>query len=342
MQANINRTYIWLDAENNIRWKSKIESPSVKITPWSFDGSSTGQSQTNFSDLILEPVAVFTKNINNQFLQEQIVVCEIDTFNMASKEIEFYSANYRSKLLDLTEQNPDWLISIEQEYFLFDIKNSNDYNDPSYQTSLQKYPGEYYCGKNYENKILGYIVKTHQIECLQFGINYGGLNKEVAPYQWEFQISPGDPVKTSDHLIVARFLLERIAEENGMRVCIHPKPFLGNIINGSGAHINFSNDSMRNGLTTADMEKITKKLSKTHHEAINGEVYGKDNNQRLTGHNETSNPSEISCGVANRTCSIRMPLNVFINGKGYLEDRRPGANINPYQALFFLINSLTC
>ena len=60
-------------------------------------------------------------------------------------------------------------------------------------------------------------------------------------------------------------------------------------------------------------------------------VYGEDNELRLTGRHETGHIGEFSAGVANRGASIRIPRTVAAQGKGYLEDRRPASNIDPYR-----------
>ena len=39
---------------------------------------------------------------------------------------------------------------------------------------------------------------------------------------------------------------------------------------------------------------------------------------------------KFSFGVANRGCSVRIPRTTEQSGKGYYEDRRPAANIDPY------------
>jgi glutamine synthetase len=60
-------------------------------------------------------------------------------------------------------------------------------------------------------------------------------------------------------------------------------------------------------------------------------VYGDDNQKRLTGHHETSSCDTFSFGVANRAASIRIPTSTAnAQGKGYIEDRRPASNIDPY------------
>ncbi|HVN93100.1 MAG TPA: hypothetical protein VMT38_05365, partial [Terracidiphilus sp.] len=61
-------------------------------------------------------------------------------------------------------------------------------------------------------------------------------------------------------------------------------------------------------------------------------VYGPDNDQRLTGKHETASIHQFSYGLSDRGASIRLPVNFIKNGyKGYLEDRRPNSEADPYQ-----------
>jgi len=77
------------------------------------------------------------------------------------------------------------------------------------------------------------------------------------------------------------------------------------------------------------IEEMIKKLEKRHMQHI--EVYGSDNDLRLTGRHETGHIGSFSSGVADRGSSIRIPKSVAVEGKGYFEDRRPASNIDPYQ-----------
>jgi len=80
------------------------------------------------------------------------------------------------------------------------------------------------------------------------------------------------------------------------------------------------------------IETAIEKLGKVHAEHI--KAYdphgGKDNERRLTGHHETSSIHDFSAGVANRGASIRIPRGVAEDKEGYLEDRRPSSNADPY------------
>ena len=66
-----------------------------------------------------------------------------------------------------------------------------------------------------------------------------------------------------------------------------------------------------------------------------------DNERRLTGAHETSSIHDFSAGVANRGCSIRIPREVAEQGYGYLEDRRPSSNCDPY-SVSVVLSDLEC
>ena len=69
--------------------------------------------------------------------------------------------------------------------------------------------------------------------------------------------------------------------------------------------------------------------------------YGDDIELRLTGDHETCSYREFKWGVADRTASIRIPRQVAAEGCGYLEDRRPNANCDPYVVAKLMIET-TC
>jgi len=127
---------------------------------------------------------------------------------------------------------------------------------------------------------------------------------------------------------MSRYLLQRVAEDFNVSISFAPKLFSD--WNGSGCHTNYSTKTMREGTQGMPyIHAIMEKFAAKHADHI--ELYGDDNNKRLTGHHETSSVDKFSFGTGNRAASIRIPTSTAAaNGKGYIEDRRPASNIDPY------------
>ena len=67
-----------------------------------------------------------------------------------------------------------------------------------------------------------------------------------------------------------------------------------------------------------------------------------DNDMRLTGLHETAPWIMFSYGVADRGASIRVPHSFVNNGyKGYLEDRRPNSQGDPYQIASRILKTIS-
>lgn len=333
-------TYIWIDGSGeNLRSKTMTLDFDPKdpneLPWWNFDGSSTGQAEGSNSDVYLKPVAIF----RDPFLlsNNKLVMCETYKYNKTPTE-----TNKRKSCVEAMEKakNDKPWFGIEQEYTLLDRDNwpfgwPKPFGYPEPQ-------GPYYCSVG-ANKSYGRdIVEAHYKACLYAGVKICGTNAEVMPAQWEFQVGPLEGVDAGDHLWIARYILHRVAEEFGIVVTFDPKPISGNW-NGAGCHTNYSTIKMREPNGLVHIEEAIKKLGKHHirHLRCYDPKDGKDNERRLTGHHETSSLTQFSAGIANRGCSIRIPRSVGENKCGYLEDRRPASNCDPYMVTDLLVRT-TC
>merc|ERR1712151_1087805 len=187
--------------------------------------------------------------------------------------------------------------------------------------------GPYYCGAGNGQAIGRPVADEHYMKCLQAGVKIAGINAEVMPGQWEYQIGPCVGIESGDHMWLSRYLMLRICEMYGVNVTFDPKPMSGDW-NGAGCHTNSSTEPMRLPGGYKEIIKAIEKLGAKHLEHI--KLYGEGNERRLTGAHETAPIDKFSYGVANRGASIRIPRAAEKEQKGYFEDRRPASNMDPY------------
>jgi glutamine synthetase len=331
--------YVWLDGfeVKNLRMKSRYYNNyeiNIKNLPsWGFDGSSTKQAEGNNSDCILKPVKVY-KNPVDELGMSYIVLCEV-----MNPDDTPHESNTRAKLVHMLEQQNidknDLLFGIEQEYVIFDAATNRPCGWPT--DGFPSPQGRYYCGVGGDVVRQRTLIDIHGEMCVRAGISIEGTNAEVMLSQWEYQIGICNAMDVCDDLWIARFILERLAEEQGLYIKLDPKPIEGDW-NGSGAHINFSSEFMRTNANIEDINMICQIIGNYKDEML--PFYGKYNNQRLTGFHETAHINDYSWGVSDRSASIRIPMTTANNGRGHLEDRRPAANIDPYEAICALAKTI--
>ena len=339
-------TYIWIDGAvptRKLRCKTRIlqlpkgDAQLSDFPDWGFDGSSTNQADGRDSDLILKPVAFFNDPILST--GNYLVLCEVFITDERP-----HPTNTRAKLRHLIQQcqkEQDPWIGFEQEYTLFKKRTPLGWPEGGYPAPQ----GPFYCGVGADEVFGRDLAQDHTDACIDAGIMLFGTNAEVMPGQWEFQVGyreidgeSADPLTVSDHLWIARWLLYRIGEEYNISATLENKPVKGDW-NGAGKHTNFSTKSMRNKSTgEAAINQAISQLKNNHAKHI--KVYGAGLEERLTGLHETSNITDFSSGAGDRGASIRIPKSVANDGYGYLEDRRPGANADPYEVSSVLLETI--
>lgn len=323
--SKIKLEYIWLDGYTptaNLRSKTKVEEHEnfqgtlEELDNWSFDGSSTQQAEGGSSDCLLKPVAIYPDpaRVNGYLVMTEVLNADGTP----------HESNARATIDD--DDNDFWF-GFEQEYFIMDVNTQLPLGFP-----IGGYPGPqgmYYCSVGGKNTWGRDLVEEHANLCIDAGLNFEGINQEVAAGQWEFQLFAIGAKKAGDEIWIARYLLDRLTEQYGYYIDYHPKPVKGDW-NGSGMHANFSNTTLRTCGEEATYNKICEAFRPVVKEHI--AVYGEFNEQRLTGLHETASIHDFSYGVSDRGASIRIPIITVQKGwKGWLEDRRPASNGDPYK-----------
>jgi glutamine synthetase len=355
--------YIWIDGRGNLRSKCRTVYPDFNLEEykhfivaenWNYDGSSTYQASTEDSEIVLMPVAHYA----NPFFKSGrsfLILC--DTYRQYNSDSDDGSyvptdTNFRCAALHAFSNRPElkpWF-GIEQEYFMTRISGTRISGTRISGTPLAFFgsgaepepQGDYYCGVGSRTVTLRKLAEKHYEYCLQAGLKISGINAEVAPSQWEFQIGPCEGIAAGDELWVARYILHKLSEEFGVCISFDPKP-LANPWNGSGLHTNFSTEETRknsesddNGSGLKNIYKYIDRLSKRHDEHLC--VYG-DNSERLNGTCETSDARTFSYAAGSRGASIRIPNSVLQTGCGYFEDRRPASDADPYRVTAAIFSS---
>lgn len=327
--------YVWLspglnNVHNIFRWKTRVFHNENELgdllyptfPDWDFDGSSTNQSVDNNTEIVLKPAFVCSDPFRPT--KGFIVLC--DVFYTNGEPVRNWNRQTALNIFNIKPEKQPWF-GIEQEYFLVDPR----LNAPLGFMDNKNIPaqGLYYCRLGYHKG--RYIAEKHLEMCINAGLTISGMNAEVGPSQWEYQIGPCIGINAADQLMVSRYILERIADMERIMVVWNPKPIEGDW-NGSGCHVNYSTAEMRgevesvNGLD--EIMSTINKLKLGHEEMIL--TYSNDNIRRLSGNHETSKYDEFTYGIGTRNTSIRVSNKVEREQKGYLEDRRPGSDMDPY------------
>jgi len=315
--------YIWIDGHGSLRSKTRTLRTSGRqlyceqIPSWNYDGSSTFQlSCEKNTEIILKPVQCYTNPLRDiPKINNIIVLC--DTYDINDNPISTNTRHNANNIFNKALDKEPWF-GLEQEYYMTPniVQKNIDVKCPD---------GEHYCGIILDN-IQRQIAEEHLSACIKAGITISGINAEVAHNQWEFQIGPCVGIKAADELYVARYLLERIAQKYNYSINYNPKPYPNK--SGSGCHVNFSTIETRHEHGLFQIHKYIERLGFEHYNHM--KKFGENNENRLTGQHETADHNIFSWGIGTRNTSIRIGNQTFMEKMGYFEDRRPGANIDPY------------
>ena len=321
--------YIWIDGGKptaKLRAKGKTVPVGSEPPIWGFDGSSTNQATGDKSDCVLKPVFVCKDPVRGG--ENKLVLCEVMLVDGSP-----HPTNTRAACAEVSKKYAafDTWFGIEQEYTFF--AGSRPLGFPP--TGFPAPQGGYYCGIGADEVFGRDVVEAHYSACIAAGLAIAGINAEVMPGQWEFQIGAVGTPAVADQLWVARYLLYRIAENFGVSATLDPKPVRGDW-NGAGAHTNFSTKQMRQNYDAciAAAEALGKKA------ALHIANYGHGIEERLTGQHETASYKTFKYGVSDRGASIRIPWQVAKDRKGYIEDRRPNANCDPYVTTRLIVDTV--
>jgi len=339
--------YIWIDGNKptaSLRSKTRVlddanipasthfmnvdDIPLDFFPEWGADGSSTNQADGGDSDVILKPA----RAVRDPFRSgHYLVLCEVYTGSGGVHE-----TNHRHDLrqtLNAGADREEPYFGFEQEYTYMSV-DGTPYGFVGGQTPAPQ--GPYYCAVGTGNIHGRSAYEDFLRLALEAGLGITGTNWEVMPGQAEVQVF-GNALKAADHIWLARWLLHRSAEPYQIQISLDAKPAEGDW-NGAGMHTNFSTKAMRAQGGIEAIEEACKKIGQKIDEHL--AVYGDGYEQRLTGDHETCSFREYRYGAADRTASIRIPRSVADTGRGYLEDRRPNANADPYQVASRLLKTV--
>jgi len=317
--------YIWIGGSGqDLRCKTRTISKAPKsveeLSDWNYDGSSTGQAPGHDSEVIMQPRAIF----RDPFRRGEHILVLCDTYTPQGDPLPSNTRNPANKIFEkCTELRP--MFAFEQEYSLFRDRTHLGWPKDGYPAPQ----GPYYCSIGFINNFGLEVADCHYRACLYAGIYVSGINAEVMAGQWEFQVGPVTGISAADQLWMARYILHRVGESFGITAEFDPKPMQGDW-NGAGCHTNFCIKPFHeeNGKGWDNILVALKKMEERHHAMMR--AYGEGNERRMTGKHETASFDKFTWGVANRGASIRVPRQTESRKRGYIEDRRPASNMDPY------------
>lgn len=315
--------YVWLDGHGELRSRTRIlpaGNYSIENIPiWDFDGQAPAQK----SDMILRPIQLYRNPFHKPGF---LVLCEIYFIDDSGKlcataNNERYQALRYFQLDEYSEP----MFGIEQSYYILNADGE------LYKAKEQ----EMYGTVGVEGRSL---AEAHLDACLYAGLDIITINAAAGPGQWVYQLGPLPGITAADQLWMARYIMQRVAEQSKVIISYQPQP-IGDDLPGSGAHVTFSSIQMRLPKGYLAITEAITKLEGTHTDYIQN--CGEYTSKRLIGEHGTSLFDHFSWGIGSRDTSIRIPTDTFNKKSGYFEDRRPSANMNPYKICGMIMNTCT-
>ena len=239
--------YVWLGGHFELRCKTKtldkVPTSVDELPVWNYDGSSTDQAPGVDSEVLLKPRAIYKDPFRagpSGSSPNILVMCDChkpdpDKPDGIGDKIDTNTRVDCASVMEKIKDKEPWF-GIEQEYTLFEPDGVTPYGWP--KGGVPDRPqGPYYCSIGTENAYGRPIVEAHYRACMYAGINISGINGEVMPGQWEYQVGPCTGIESGDQLWMSRYLLIRVCEQFGIRCSFDPKPIPGDW-NGAGCHTN--------------------------------------------------------------------------------------------------------
>ena len=329
--------YIWLDSSGNLRSKSKtidlyINSMEEVLNldiyeEWDCcNYSETTKTENNDSEIIiLKPCAVFP----DPFRKEPNVLLLCSTYDYNNNPLK---NNYREQSVTILKQIDHLkpLFILEQQFLIMENcpccpnKISNKpYGFKDANESVLINTNQHYCSIGSNNAFGRKISEQAFHSCLESGINVLSINSAIKPSQWEIQVGPDNCLNVSDHLLIVRYIIIRISELFNAQISFNNNNYYNDSII-STCYINY---------TDINLQKDFKYIYETIIKLSDYEIQ-----QKFKEKLDICNLSDLDFNeISQISNNIKIPYKTFKNKKGYIQDRRYYANINPY-----LITSEIC